>query len=316
MPALEALRHTLATVGELRSIVRTMKALAAVSIHQYERAVAALTDYDRAVRRGLVVVLGELAAEVGALDIGLASVLDDPPPGGKPVTGAIVFGSDHGLCGRFNEALAEYVAETLRESATACRVLAVGVRQAAALEERSLVPEQQFYTPAAASAIHQTVRRILPLLEQWRAGGVTQVLLFHNRHRGGESHEPASTRLLPLDPDTLRRQPSAPSRSLPGYAVGRAALLAALLREWLFVELFRACAESLASEHASRLLAMQAAERDIADRLAELNIAYRQQRQEAITAELLDVVAGFEVLVTAGGHREKLRRDGVGESEG
>ena len=316
MPALEALRHSLATVGELRSIVRTMKALAAVSIHQYERAVAALADYDRAVRRGLAVVLGELAAEAGSRGTGLAGVLDDSPPGGKSVTGAIVFGSDHGLCGRFNEALAVHVGETLRESPTVCRVLVVGVRQAAALEEQGLAPEQQFYTPAAASAIHQTVRQILPLLEQWRAGGVTQVLLFHNRHRGGESHEPTSVRLLPLDPDTLRRESSAPSRSLPGYAVGRADLLAALLREWLFVELFRACAESLTSEHASRLLAMQAAERNIADRLAELNTFYRQQRQEAITAELLDVVAGFEVLVTAGDRRAKPRRDGVGESEG
>ena len=61
---------------------------------------------------------------------------------------------------------------------------------------------------------------------------------------------------------------------------------------------------------------MQAAERNIADRLAELNIAYRQQRQEAITVELLDVVAGFEVLVTAGDRREKTRRDGEGENEG
>ena len=316
MPALEALRHTLATVGELRSIVRTMKALAAVSIHQYERAVTALTDYDRAVRRGLAVVLGELAAEAGARGVGLMDPLDGAPLGGKPVTGAIVFGSDHGLCGRFNEALAAHVGAMRRESSAACRVMAVGVRQAAALEEQGLNPEQRFYTPAAASAIHQTVRRILPLLEQWRTEGVTQVLLFHNRHRGSESHEPTSTRLLPLDPDALRREPSAPSRSLPGYAVGRAELLAALLREWLFVELFRACAESLASEHASRLLAMQAAERNIADRLAELNTTYRQQRQEAITAELLDVVAGFEVLVTAGDRREKSHRDDVEESAG
>ncbi|MCC8999385.1 MAG: F0F1 ATP synthase subunit gamma, partial [Candidatus Contendobacter sp.] len=48
--------------------------------------------------------------------------------------------------------------------------------------------------------------------------------------------------------------------------------------------------------HASRLLAMQTAERNITDRLAELNTVYRQQRQEAITSELLDVVAGFEAL--------------------
>jgi len=61
-----------------------------------------------------------------------------------------------------------------------------------------------------------------------------------------------------------------------------------------FVELSRACAKSLASENASRLLAMQVAERNIMDRLEELNVTYRQQRQEAITAELLDVIAGFE----------------------
>lgn len=291
MPTLEALRHTLTVVEELRSIVHTMKVLAAASIRQYDQAVSALTDYDRAVRRGLAVVLGE--SNGAAANAGFASAKRDQPP-----IGVLVFGSDHGLCGRFNEVLAAHVAEFLQTlPASRRRVVAIGLRQAAALAERSLAPEQQFPTPGAASAIQHTVRQLLLVLEQWQAVGATEVRLFHNRHRGGNSHEPTSFALLPLDSTVWSREPTSASRSLPGYAAERADLLAALLREWFFVELFRACAESLASEHASRLLAMQTAERNIEERLADLNILYRQQRQEAITAELLDVVAGFEALV-------------------
>ncbi len=291
MPTLEALRHTLTVVEELRSIVHTMKVLAAASIRQYDQAVSALTDYDRAVRRGLAVVMGESDGMAAYAEFASAKH-------GQPLIGILVFGSDHGLCGRFNEVLAAHVRETLQALPPSNpRVVAVGLRQAAALAEQGLLPEQQFSTPGAASAIHHTVRQLLPVLEQWQAVGVTEVRLFHNRHRGGNSHESTSFALLPLDPSAWSREPSSASRSLPGYATDRAGLLAALLQEWFFVELFRACAESLASEHASRLMAMQTAERNIEERLAELNTVYRQQRQEAITAELLDVVAGFEALV-------------------
>jgi F-type H+-transporting ATPase subunit gamma len=74
----------------------------------------------------------------------------------------------------------------------------------------------------------------------------------------------------------------------------REQLFAALVREYLFVRLFRACAESQAAEHASRLSAMQSASRNLDDRQVELVAEFRRRRQELITAELLDVVAGYE----------------------
>jgi F-type H+-transporting ATPase subunit gamma len=67
-------------------------------------------------------------------------------------------------------------------------------------------------------------------------------------------------------------------------------------RALLFVTVVRAAAESLASEHASRLAALQAAERSIAERLDELGGEFRRRRQAAITDELLDVVTGYEVI--------------------
>ena len=72
--------------------------------------------------------------------------------------------------------------------------------------------------------------------------------------------------------------------------------LRALIREYLFISLFRACAESLASENASRLSAMDRADRNIKELLEHLNGRLRRQRQGLIDEELFDVTAGYEAL--------------------
>lgn len=80
---------------------------------------------------------------------------------------------------------------------------------------------------------------------------------------------------------------------------GEATLLA-LVREYLFVSLFRACAQSMASENASRLAAMQRAEKNIDELLDELHQGYNRLRQGSIDEELFDVIAGFEALSPLG----------------
>jgi F-type H+-transporting ATPase subunit gamma len=72
--------------------------------------------------------------------------------------------------------------------------------------------------------------------------------------------------------------------------------LHAFIREYLFVVLFQACAESLASENGSRLAAMQRAEKNIQDMLETLNGTFHRIRQESIDEELFDVIAGYEAL--------------------
>lgn len=70
----------------------------------------------------------------------------------------------------------------------------------------------------------------------------------------------------------------------------------ALIREYLFISLFRACTESLASKNASRLAAMQRAEKNIDELLEDLNQTFHRQRQTGIDEELFDVIAGYELL--------------------
>jgi F-type H+-transporting ATPase subunit gamma len=216
----------------------------------------------------------------------------------------VVFGSDHGLCGRFNEDIAQHALEWIGDARPdERRLLVVGARAAASLAQQGQAPDRELLVPGSAARIGHSVQEILLIVLRWREREeVGSVYLFHNCPVGGGGYRPTGMRLLPVDMERLSLQKAAPwpSRRLPTYTMDREQLLTQLLPQHFFVSLFRACAESQASEHASRLAAMQAAERNLEDRLGEVTAAYRRARQDAITSELLDVVSGFEAIAGDG----------------
>lgn len=126
--------------------------------------------------------------------------------------------------------------------------------------------------------------------------GPGRALLIYNRPTPEAVAAPHMRLLLPLSAERLRNLAARPwpSRRRPMFTMDPDRLLSAVLRQYLFSSVYRAAAESLASEHASRLASMQAAERNIEEHLAEQQEAqFRRRRQEAITEELLDIVSGF-----------------------
>lgn len=288
METLESLRRRIDTTENLQSIVRTMKSLAAVSIRQYERAADSLRDYSRTVELGLQVALATRSAPQNDTD---------RRPG---ALGLVVFGSDHGLCGRFNDAIADFAFERWEqlEGGVDGRVLALGGQAASRLRAGGVAVESTLPLPGAIEGMTETAREILLHVDEWRAQGVRRVFLLYNRRTPESSSTPGALHLLPVDPDLLERirRRRWPSRRLPTFSVGRAQLLSSLFRQYFFVSVFRAGVESMASEHATRLASMQAAERNIGERLEEMNGRYRERRQQEITEEILDVVAGAEAL--------------------
>jgi len=280
----ETLRRKINSAGELQSVVRTMKALAASGLTQYERAVHSLDDYYRTVELGLVACLSQPDAVMAG--VGRSSL-------NRGVTGAVVFGSDQGLVGQFNEVLTEFAMGRLKAMSGNKRIMAVGERVLGYLPEAVMTGN----VPNSIAAITQLVGRILQDIDtQHERGEVAEVYLFHNRPRSGSLYEPVMQRLLPLD-ETWRHQLTKlpwPTANLP--EVINATTEQTLIREYLFISLFRACAESMASENASRLAAMQRAEKNIEEQLADLNQDFNQLRQSGIDEELFDVIAGFEAL--------------------
>jgi len=285
----ESLSRQISTASDLAAVVRSMKALAASSIGQYERSVSALTDYYRTVELGLSACLRGTAQPA-------------PPAAQAPAQpmGAIVFGSDQGLVGRFNETLMEFALARLGSlPGKLTRIWAVGERMQALIAPPLIAAPTAWPVPGSVEAITSLVGRMLIDIQAARArGDIAEIHVFHNRPRSAAAYEPVGRRLLPLDAAWRDGMAAVrwPTKTPPQIIDPAAPALEAFVRGYLFVVLFQACAESLAAENASRLAAMQRAEKNIREVLEHLKAQYRRIRQASIDEELFEVVAGYESL--------------------
>lgn len=291
MQTTESLKRKIKSAEDLQSVVKTMKALAAVSIRQYQRAVESLLDYNKAVEMGLQVAL-KYRKE--------AFVLAPAVPVQR--IGAIVFGSDQGLCGPLNEHIASHALAEMSSLGAAKEnrvVMTLGMRVNSYLEDAGQHIVESMNMPSSVSGITPMVQDMVLILEEWHfRHQVEHIYLYYNEYISGASYCVHTQHLLPVDRLWLANLEKRkwPSHVLPMYTMEWNVLFRSLLREYLFVSLFRAFAESLASENASRLASMQNAERNIEERLQELHGQFHRQRQMTITEELLDIVAGFEAM--------------------
>jgi F-type H+-transporting ATPase subunit gamma len=299
MPALQQLQRKIRSAADLHMVVRTMKALAAVSIRQYEDAVRALDGYYEAV------------------ELGLRAVLRDHPLAGcapqSVATVALILGSDQGMAGRFNEAMLDFAVDWLRrdgnrQETAECWV--AGEKAAGGAEERFGKVDAFFVLPTSVQGIAAIVQEVLLRYEKRSTQGLCRLLLFHNRPLAAAAYEQQCRLLMPPDEDWLRQMAGQrwPGRCLPMVPAPWQEAFPALISEYLFVTLFRGFATSLAAENAARLAAMQRAEKNIEELQANLQARYHTLRQTVITEELFDIIAGFEALGGAQGPMAKPKK--------
>jgi F-type H+-transporting ATPase subunit gamma len=291
MLTLEQLQKKINTTRDLLSVVKTMKTLAAVNIRQYENAAASLEEYNGVIDMGWQILFRNQVAF---------------PRTRSPSEGVIlVLGSDQGMCGQFNDVVLQPALakrEELAERNTKTLFWTVGERIRVAIEDMDYVAEHHAL-PGSIPAINNKVQRIVQQFEAYqRERGIVAFHLLHNKIIKGGTYEPVWMQLLPIDRNWFERFTSHPAQKacLPMIGISREEIFRHLFHQYLFASLFRAFAQSMASENAARLASMQAAEKNILEISDELKAKYRETRQSTITAELFDIVAGFEALSDQG----------------
>lgn len=288
MKTMEELRYRIANVEDVQSIVSMMKTMAAVHIRQYESAADAIAEYLRTIELGFHVLLR-----------------DRPIPGvvsPSPTEGAIIFGSDQGLCGKFNEVVANWaVSEThASQGPNDVRSIVVGKRVAQYIDPEiaGFGIEKIFRVPTTVDDIISLLQELMPYIESWRSNGVNRISVYFNTRTSAATFSPETFQLFPIPRSFLERCKSRKwqSRGLPIHTMHWNELFSSVVRQYLLVGLYRACAESRASENASRIASMQTASKNIDHRLSDLRRAFNETRQAAITEEILDIAAGVEAL--------------------
>jgi len=298
MESLEVLRRRMDSTEDLQSLVRSMKALSAANIHHYEEAEAGLQDLR------------------GTIDLGLQALFREYPVRMRPAASRagskilVAFGSERGLCGGFNETVAELSSRHVsrhRRNKGPMFVLAIGERVADHMRSVHLVPDAVLPFPATMHGLGGVCERIVIWIDRLQKLEPVEHVetIFNVRDDNGEI-KPSAHVLLPVPMEHLRSLQARrwPSRGLPVFTVHPQQLFSWLIRQHLFANLYHAGLSSMMSENAARLAAMHRAERNIEETLAALTARYRQSRQDTITGELMDIVSGYEVLDRQGSKRK------------
>ena len=294
MPAetLQGLENRLNKIGDLGSVVSTMKSLAAVNIRHFENASQAADGYFRHLENAFQILMLKRPENYTLPRAAWKQEL------------LVLVGSHQGMVGRFNESAAGKAASLAgnlieRVGTDAFSLVCLGERMVPAIQGEGFTVRKTLPMAGNLDDAVETVRDIQEYLLS-RSGKVAEIAVrvVYNNSAGGSSYETRARRILPLDSELLL---GIQRRPYPGYGVPMLRdswedVFRTLTRQYLFITLFDAVVSSMASENSARLAAMQAAEKNIDEKEEEVRSLYNSRRQSSITDELLDIVGGFEAL--------------------
>lgn len=282
---LEQLARQSKTLTSISSIVRTMKTLSAINAVPYEQAAASIEAYQYTLEKGFAAFAYKTQGRYF-----------NTQSSAKAKRLLIVFGSDHGLCGNYNEQLAEQVARFYQAKQPAeITVFCVGGKMQQSLQDHKLSTEALLMPPASVDGLNRLASELVQRIEAFSRGMALTDLAVHLAFTQRAEHgtrEPLISTLLPVPNQLFKPVQHWPSSSLPSFSLSESSLLASLVRNYLYVRLYRASAEAMATENAARLALMQQAEQSVAERLDEVKKEMAQVRQEEITTELMDIIIG------------------------
>lgn len=261
-----------------------MKAHASTSITRFQNAAQASKEYRRVLDMALNIVLSKDEEKISPQEEKSGTVIH------------MVFGSDHGLAGRFNERIAAFALNEIPQDEGQSIVI-IG-QQVLTRMESNLKISNSFHVPQTVEGITPMVQRLLFKIESVRDEEILKkVILYYNKPIDNTAFREETEVLFPINLEKLAQKPFEwQSRSIPTYMMDRDTLISDLLQQYFFITLYRAFCYSLASENASRLASMESAEKSIEERLDELDSKYRRERQNSITEELNDVISGFKAI--------------------
>lgn len=256
---------------DVGDIIDAMKAYAGVAIRKTEGIIANIREYEK----NVLLALGD------ALSGDAAARLTEPG-GAKRLI--VAFGSSQGLCGAYNEKIADALGENVKGGDS---LYVVGRRLKSALESRKIGLDAYQDFVAGVSGIEQAWRDcISQLLTLYRGGGYYNLILLFT----AVSEKQAAIAVKEVLPPDISQVRIGTERRRPLMYLDPAALFDRLLEEFISIGIYRGLVEALRSENWYRLRSMEGASENIKRHITELDSLRKYLRQEEITGEILEIL--------------------------
>ena len=292
MASLKEVKTRIASVNSTRKITSAMKMVASSKLHKAQQSIESMRPYERLLNKIMGTFVQSMEGE-----------LPSPYAAVRPVqrVALVVYTSNSSRCGGFNaniiKAFNKKVEAYRKEGVEVSQVVAFGKKALEAVrkagwtdaQDCGALLDQPAYAPAAKVAAE--------LMQKFVDGEVDRVELIYHHFRSSASQVITQETLLPISIDATATGEAAEEKQggkKLDFIVepSKEQIVLQLIPKALYLKLYTALLDSLASEHAARVIAMQIATDNADELLRELTLTYNKTRQQAITTELLDIVGG------------------------
>ena len=292
MASLKEVKNRISSVKSTRQITSAMKMVASAKLHKAQGRIENMLPYQRK--------LNEILTNFLSMDATIESPYTDERPVGR--VAIVAFSSNSSLCGAFNSNVAKMLERTLEEYQSLGReniqIYPVGKKVEEAVKKLGFVPQGSYQEMADKPSYMQAYELAGTLMKEFLEGRVDKVELIYHHFKSTGSQILTRDEYLPINLDKVAEEAiestAGKSSFNNDYIVepSAARLITELLPKVLSQKIYTVLLDSNTSEHAARMLAMQAATDNANELIQDLTKQYNKSRQQAITNELLDIIGG------------------------
>ncbi len=285
MPSLKEVKTRIASVNNTRKITSAMKMVASSKLHRAQQAIDSMRPYESRMSSMMTSFVGSMEGDIST-----------PYAAVRPVkrVAIVVYTSNSSLCGGFNanviRALRNKVEAYRKQDVEVVRIIPLGKKGADAVRKLGFTDLPDYFSLMDKPAFQPAADIAEELMRQFVEGEVDKVDVIYHHFKSTASQVLTEETFLPVQLPKAEKGAETPA----DYIVepSREAVVEQLIPGVLRLQIYTALLDSLASEHAARVIAMQIATDNADELLQELTLAYNKSRQQAITTELLDIVGG------------------------
>lgn len=293
METLDDLKKTLEISKSIGQVVNTMKSLSSVNIKKHEKHVKILYAYKTSIELGLQAIINN-TDEIKIDELQYVKMSDNS------TNLSIIFGSNQGLCGRFNDKILDFLIEDIKKNNLQTRIIVVGNRlNMMASNNKNLNIVKSIIFPNLTNNLSNTIYEILNTIDnEILSNNIGKVFLYYTANDETVHGSLTKDILIPVNIKLFKNLKNKVwiTNNIPYWQIDTKTLILDLLRQYIFLSINNALINSIASEQKNRLITLQNAEKNINDLMKTKTLQYNQKRQNIITSELIDIVTGYNVV--------------------
>ena len=289
MASLKEVKTRIASVNSTRKITSAMKMVASSKLHHAQQAIESMRPYEH-----------QLSHIMSTFVANMEESIESPYAGSREIkrVAIVVYTSNSSLCGAFNANVVKAFNHKLDDYKKAgievVKVYALGKKAADAVAKVGFNNPTDYSTLLDHPSYEKASDIATEIMDLYTTGQIDKAELIYHHFKSAGSQILTEETFLPIELDTTSNNNQEGNKQAIDFIAepSKEDVIAELIPKSLHLKLFTALLDSLASEHAARVIAMQAATDNADDLLRELTLTYNKTRQQAITSELLDIVGG------------------------